>query len=405
MKTIELLSCLRSLDVKLWIEADRLRYSAPNGAMTPSLRTELVEHKTDILAVLRQAEAAVTYTAPSISPVSRDGQTPLSFAQQRLWVLDQLAPGNSFYNISQAIQVKGAFDITALDQTLNEIARRHEVLRTTFPAVDGHPIQIIAPDFTLALSVIDLQDLGEIGREAETRRLAAEESRQPFDLARGPLLRAALLWLGEDRHVVLFTLHHIISDGWSMGVLMREVGALYQAFADGRPSPLAQLPIQYADFAHWQRRWLRGETLERQLTYWKRQLADSPPLLALPTDRPRPAEQTFHGRVQHITLSRELSAALRELSRKEDVTLFMTLLAAFKTLLYRYTGQEDVVVGTTVANRNRAEIEGLIGFFVNTLALRTEFSGDSSFRELLGRVRETTLGAYAHQDLPFEMLV
>jgi amino acid adenylation domain-containing protein/non-ribosomal peptide synthase protein (TIGR01720 family) len=405
MKTIELLSRLRGLDVKLWVEADRLRYSAPDGVMTPSLRTELGEHKAEILAFLRQAEVAAPGVVPRISPGSRDGQSPLSFAQQRLWILDQLAPGASLYNISQAIQVEGALDITALEKTLNEIARRHEVLRATFPAVDGHPVQVVVPAFTLALPVIDLRELGESRGETEARRLASEEAKRPFDLARGPLLRGALLRLGEERHVVLFTLHHIISDGWSMGVLMREVGALYPAFANGRPAPLAEPPIQYADFARWQRQWLQGEILERQLSYWKRQLADIPPLLALPTDRPRQTVQTFDGRVQRIALSRELSAALRELSRKEEVTLFMTLLAAFKILLYRYTGQEDIVVGTVVANRNRAEIEGLIGFFVNTLALRDDLSGNPSFRELLGRVRETTLGAYAHQDLPFEKLV
>ncbi|MGE0127952.1 MAG: amino acid adenylation domain-containing protein [Blastocatellales bacterium] len=405
MKAVEVLSSLRSLDVKLWSEGAKLRYSAPDGVMTQALRAELAEHKTEILAFLRHADAAVNQAASAILPVPRNGEAPLSFAQQRLWFLDQLAPGNSLYNISQAIQVKGALDATALDRTLNEIVRRHEILRTTFAAADGKPIQIIAPAFRLSLPIVNLQELEETKREAEARRLAAVEAGRPFDLSRGPLLRATLLRLEPERHVVLFTLHHIISDGWSMGVLVREVGMLYEAFASRRPSPLPELPIQYADFAIWQRQWLGGEVLERQLAYWKKQLAGSPPMLALPTDRPRPAMQTFRGCVQSIALPAELSAAIKELSRQSDCTLFMILLAAFKALLHRYTGQEDILVGTVVANRNRAEIEPLIGFFVNTLALRADLSGDPSFRELLSRVRETTLGAYAHQDLPFEKLV
>jgi amino acid adenylation domain-containing protein/non-ribosomal peptide synthase protein (TIGR01720 family) len=295
--------------------------------------------------------------------------------------------------------------VAALEQTLNEIARRHEILRTTFGAVDGRPIQIIAPELILMLPIVDLQELPEAEQEAETRRLAAREARQSFDLARGPLWRVALLQLEQDHHVVLFTMHHIISDGWSMSVLIREVGALYQAFANSSPSPLTELPIQYADFAYWQRQWLQGEVLEQQLSYWKQQLADIPPILELPTDRPRPVVQTFHGRAQYVTLSKELSGALKELSQREGVTLFMTFLAAFKILLHRYTGRDDILVGTAVANRNRAEIEQLIGFFVNTLVLRTDLSGNPSFQELLGRVREITLGAYAHQDLPFEKLV
>ncbi|MCG3161078.1 MAG: Linear gramicidin synthase subunit D [Acidobacteria bacterium] len=405
METAEVLSSIRSLDVKLWSDGDRLRFSAPDGVMTQALRAELAQHKTEILAFLRRAEAAVNQAAHAILPVSRDGEAPLSFAQQRLWFLDQLSPGNSLYNISQAIQVKGALDSAALERTLNEIVRRHEILRTTFASIDGKPVQVITPDLRLALPVVDLGNLEEAEREIEARRLAAVEAAQPFDLSRGPLLRATLLRLEPERHVVLFTMSHIVSDGWSIGVLVREVGMLYDAFANGRPSPLPELPIQYADFAQWQRRWLRGEEMERRLAYWKKQLANSPPMLALPTDRPRPAVQTFRGRVQSISLTSELSAAIRELSRQTDCTLFMTLLAAFKTLLLRYTGQEDILVGTVVANRNRAEIEPLIGFFVNTLALRGDLSGDPSFRELLGRVREMTLGAYAHQDLPFEKLV
>jgi hypothetical protein len=363
----------------------------------------------DILTFLRRAEAAVKPAAPAILPVARSGEAPLSFAQQRLWVQDQLSPGSPLYNIAQAIQVKGALNVTALELTLNEIVRRHEILRTTFAApdvhVDGNPVQVIAATLRLALPIADLQEFRETERGAEIRRLAASEAGRPFDLSRGPLLRAALLRLGQEHHVVLFTLHHIVSDGWSMGVLAQEMGTLYEAFADSRPSPLPELPIQYADFAHWQRQSLQGETLETQLSYWKWRLGGAPTSLALPTDRPRPAVQTFRGAHQPLALSETLSESLKDLSRQKGVTLFMTLLAAFKTLLYRYTGQEDIVVGTPIAGRTHAELEGLIGFFVNTLVLRTDLSGDPSFVELLGRMRETVLGAFAHQDIPFEKLV
>jgi non-ribosomal peptide synthetase component F len=409
MKTIELLARLRGLDVKLWTEADRLRYSAPDGVITPALRAELAEHKTDILAFLRRAEAAVKPAAPAILPVSRNGEAPLSFAQQRLWVNEQLSPGSALYNISQAIQIKGALSVTALELSLNEIVRRHEILRTTFAAPDfhvgGNPVQVIAPTLRLALPIVDLQEFRESEREAETRRLVADEAGQPFDLSRGPLLRAALLRLGRERHVVLFTMHHILSDGWSMGVLAKEMGVLYEAFAAGRPSPLPELPIQYADFAYWQRQWLQGKALAAQLSYWRRHLSGAPAFQELPTDRLRPAVQTFRGANQPLALSEILTRSLKELSRREGVTLFMTLLAAFKALLYRCTGQEDIVISTPTAGRANVELEALIGFFINKLMLRTDLSGDPSFRELLGRVREMVLGAFANQDVPFEKLV
>ena len=341
---------------------------------------------------------------PPIVPVSRDGDLFLSFAQQRLWFLDQLVPGSIAYNISEAVRLTGPLNVVALEQSLTEILRRQEILRTTFGAIDGKPFQTISPAKPFILPVTDLQHFPETEREAEARRQATEEARQSFDLAKGPLFRAILLRLGEEDHVFLFIMHHVVSDGWSMGVFFRELAALYEAFSSGKPSPLAELPIQYADFAYWQRQWLQGEVLETQLSYWKEQL-QGVPVLQLPTDRPRPAVQTFHGASQSLVLPRSLAEALKRLSRQEGVTLFMTLLAAFKTLLCRYTGQEDIVVGTPMAGRNRVEIEPLIGFFINTLALRTDLSGDSSFRELRRRVREVTLGAYAHQDLPLEKLV
>ncbi len=343
--------------------------------------------------------------APPIVRVARDEGLPLSFAQQRLWFIDQLAPGNSAYNIPAAVRFKGPLNVVALEQSLNEIVKRHETLRTIFAMVDGGPVQVIAPTLTMTLPVVDLQDMSENEREVEVRRLAAEDARRPFDLARGPLLRITLLRLGEEEHVGFLTMHHIVSDGWSTGILIREMAVLYEAFSAGRFSPLPELPIQYADFADWQRHWLQGEVLETQLSYWKEQLLDAPSLLELPTDRTRPALQGFEGAHRSLLLPRTVVDALKALSRHEGVTLFMTLLAAFKILLHRYTSQNDLIVGTPIANRNHTEIEPLIGFFVNTLVLRTDLSGNPSFRQLLRRVREVCLAGYSHQDLPFEKLV
>ena len=343
--------------------------------------------------------------APPIRPVPRQGDLPLSFSQQRLWFLDQLEPGNPSYNMTDAVRLQGPLDSTALEHSLNEIIRRHEILRTTFVSVNGRPTQIIAPELELSLPVSDLANLPGDEQQAEIARLIGAEAQQPFDLARGPLLRARLLRLGKEDHIALLTVHHIIGDDWSSNVLTQEMAILYDAFSHGRPSPLPELPLQYADFAAWQRAWLQGDVLEVQLGYWKERLAGSPPLLELPTDRPRPAVQTFRGAYTTFALPVRLSEAIKNLSRKEGTTLFMTLLAAFQMLLYRYTGQEDILVGTPIANRTRAELEGLIGFFVNTLVMRTDFSGEPNCRELLKRVRETCLGAYAHQDVPFELVV
>jgi amino acid adenylation domain-containing protein len=352
-----------------------------------------------------QLRGAVGQVVPPILLVARDRDLPLSFAQQRLWFLDQLEPGSSFYHIPAGVRLRGTLDLAALEQSFREVIRRHESLRTRFRVVNRMPVQVIdeAPEFSLA--VLDLSTVAEADREAEARRVATEESQRPFDLSAGPLLRASVQKLGEQEHVLLCTMHHIISDGWSMGVLIRELTTLYEAYAKGEPSPLQELPIQYADYAHWQREWLQGEVLEQQLNYWKQQLAGVPAVLELPTDYPRPAVQTFRGAHQSLTLPVELTTELKALTQREGVTLFMTLLAAFQTLLWRYSGQEDIVVSTGIANRNRAETEPLIGFFVNTLVLRTDLAGEPAFTTLLRRVREVTLGAYAHQDVPFELLV
>jgi amino acid adenylation domain-containing protein len=333
------------------------------------------------------------------------GTAPLSFAQQRLWFLDQYEPDNILYNIAAAIRLKGALNVRALERSLNEILRRHEALRTTFSIVDDRPVQVINEVWDFSLPVIDLRESSPEEKEETAARFAAEEAREPFNLAEGPLLRIKLLRLAEDDQVLLLTMHHIISDGWSIKVLIREMGALYEAYMNGRDAALPELPIQYPDFAVWQREWLQGERLEEQLSYWRAQLAGAPPLLELPTDRPRPTFKTFHGANVTLSFSKSLSEEITQLGRREGTTLFMTLLSAFYVLLHRYTNQEDILVGTPIANRNRAETESLIGFFVNTLVLRARFSDAMTFRELLGQVRETALEAYTHQDLPFEKLV
>ena len=330
---------------------------------------------------------------------------PTSYAQQRLWFLQRLEPDNAAYNVPAVFRLRGPINVAALERSFQEIVRRHEVLRTTFALIDGEPKQIVAPSAPPQIQLINIRSLPEAEREKELVRSITHETNQSFHLDKGPLLRVLLMEIDEDEHVLLINMHHIVSDGWSMGVLHRELSELYRAFTQGKSSPLSELPIQYSDYAIWQREWLTGEELERQLSYWKKQLEGAPALLNVPTDRVRPAVQSFRGASQSITLSKELSEQLKGLSRKQGVTLFMTLLAAFQTLLYRYTGQEDIVVGSPIANRTRSEIEGLIGFFVNTLILRGRFGGNPTFREFLAETRRVALDAYEHQDLPFEKLV
>lgn len=332
------------------------------------------------------------------------GPFPLSFSQQRLWFLDQLIPENPQYNMPASIRLKVPINVSVLERSLNEIVKRHSILRTTFATVDDKPVQQVADSFSLNLSVKDLRTLPPDEREEEALRLATEEALCPFNLSTGPLLRAGLLQLDTHEHVFLLIMHHIISDGWSMNIFWQELTAVYTAYQAGRPSPLPALPIQYADYATWQRQWLQGDVLELQLNHWKHKLTDLEEL-QLPTDKPRPAVQSFRGNRIPLALSRSLTDELKALSRRQGVTLFMTLLAAFKALLHRYTGQVDLVIGTPTAGRNHAELEGLIGFFVNSLVLRSDLSGDPTFHDLLQRIREVTTGAYAHQDLPFERLV
>jgi len=329
---------------------------------------------------------------------------PLSYAQQRLWFLDQLMPGNAFFNLTSAYQMKDQVEIKILEASLNEVVRRHESLRTSFRVVDGEPVQVVTPTVEIRVGYRDLRLLPKSDRQAEALRLGSMESAHPFDLSTGPLLRTILLQLDTDEYVLLLTMHHMISDGWSMGVFWNELSVIWDAFAVNAPSPLPPLPIQYGDFAVWERRWLQGKVLDEHLTYWKKQLADLP-MLQLQTDYVRPPLQNFRGATHKTTVPRLLADSIKSLAQAENVTLFMLMMAAFQALMARYTGQEDIVVGTYTAGRARGECEKLIGFFINTLVFRTDLSGNPTFRELLHRVRATAIQAYEHQDLPFARLV
>ncbi|MDF5728544.1 MAG: amino acid adenylation domain-containing protein [Rhizonema sp. PD38] len=347
----------------------------------------------------------IELSAPPILKRVENAEIPLSFAQQRLWFLDQLESNSGLYNIPIGLRLVGTLNIAALEQSLEELIDRHEALRTNFVTVDGKPLQIIQTVTNWTVTVVDLQHLPLTEQKTAAQKLLEQQSIEPFDLADDALIRAILIVLSPTEQWLLVCMHHVVCDGWSIGVFVQELEALYNAYLEGKPSPLLPLPIQYADFALWQRQWLVGEVLQNQLSYWEKQLANAPTILPLPTDRPRPAVQTFNGSYHVFTLSVELTQRLLQLSQKLGCTLFMTLLAAYNILLYRYTGQEDILVGTPIAYRDHTEIERLIGFFVNTLVMRTEISGDRSFNELLSRIREMALSAYAHQDLPFEMLV
>lgn len=406
MNTLEeFLSELRQLNIQLWVEGENLRYSAPQGVLTTSLRAQLTARKPELLKFLQQAKATTFTSLTQIQPISRQQELPMSFAQQRLWFLEQLEGASPTYNIPVNLRLRGHLHIALLEKSLMAMIQRHEVLRTTFTVNNGTPCQEIAPHLIVPLQVINLQFLSAAEQSVEWQRLAQEEAERIFDLAKGPLVRFTLLQLASTDFVFLLAIHHIIADGWSIGIFSQELFNLYEALATGTPSPLPPLPIQYADFAYWQRQWLQGEVLETHLNYWQQQLTGAPPLLALPTDQPRPSIQTFNSASHSLVLLQPLTTALRQLSQLAGSTLFMTLLATFKLLLHRHTGQTDIIVGTPIAGRNRAEIEGLIGFFVNTLVLRTDLSGSPSFRTLLTRVREVALGAYAHEDLPFEKLI
>ena len=342
---------------------------------------------------------------PSIEPINRQEKLLLSFAQQRLWFLDQLEENSATYNIATAFELRGALDVRALEKAIQTLIQRHQTLRTCFHKEGGTPIQVIVTEVNFNLVIHDLQTHSENQQAAEVKQLVKEEAQKPFDLSLAPLIRVSLLRLRSNVYVLMLTMHHIISDGWSMGILKQELSILYQAYDQGKANPLAELPIQYVDFSHWQRQWLEGHVLQRQLKYWKQQLADAPPILELSADHPRPSMQSYQGGIVHFNLSPHLTRKLKNLSHQADSTLYMTLLAGFATILYRYTNQEDIVIGSPIANRRRSEVESIIGFFVNTLALRIKLKDSLSFFQLIIAVRQISLDAYAHQDLPFEKLV
>ncbi|HEX8116883.1 MAG TPA: condensation domain-containing protein, partial [Pyrinomonadaceae bacterium] len=401
----EFVSHMRSLDVKLWAEDGRLRYSAPQGVLTEELLGQLAARKQEVIAFLRSSEQSPGTNGQPLAPAPRDGELPLSFAQERLWLFDQLGLNRSVYNITVGYRVEGRLDVSALRRCLEEIVRRHEALRTVFDSQGGRAVQVILPELRPSFAEVDLSADPEGRGGARFRQLAAAEAERPFDLTRGPLLRATLVRTGGQEHVLLLTMHHIVSDGWSMGIFERELVTLYECYSTGKPSPLKELPVQYADFAVWERRRLAVGQLEGQLSYWKERLGGDLPVLDLPTDHTRPAVQLFEGANYSFDIPKSLTEDLKSLGREQGATLFMTLLAGWQALLSRYSNQQDICVGTPIAGRTRVETEGLIGFFVNTLVLRTDLSGEPSFRELLGRVREVCLGAFAHQDVPFEKLV
>jgi amino acid adenylation domain-containing protein len=407
MNIEQFLAELHGLGVSLWLDGERLRYKAPEGVLSEDLRAAMARRKSEILEFMRRVAVDAGTTQP-IHPAPRDSRLPLSFAQQRLWFLDQQG-SHAAYNMPMVLQLRGRLDVQALERSLNALVSRHESLRTTIAEADGEPWQRIHPYREIALTVTDLRTLDLSDQEREWQRLAEAEAMRRFDLERDLMVRASLHRLAdqgeEECHVLLLTLHHIASDGWSMGVFVREWIERYGAFTAGQPAPLPPLALQYADFAVWQRKQLQGEALAVQLSYWKARLAGAPVVLAMPTDRPRPAQSTFQGGERRFLLPADLVAELTALGRSVGATLFMTLLAAFQVLLGRYSGQEDVLVGAPIANRTQPELEAIIGFFVNTLVLRADLSGNPSFLDLLAEVRKTTEDAYANQDVPFERLV
>ena len=402
--TAKFIAELDRLGIQLAVDGNQLQYDAAPGALTPGIIDELRSRKPQILQILTENNCALESNTKPILPVPRNNDLPLSFAQQRLWFMHQLVPDNTSYNVPTTLELIGVLDQSALQWSLDQIVARHESFRTTVESRDGKPVQVIASAISIDLPLIDLTDFPQEKRDKEAQRKAAEVVQLPFDISKGPLIRACLLRLDETKHILVLPIHHIIFDGWSMTVFVGELAEFYDACCSNRQPSLQPLPIQYADFANWQRDWLCGNVLERQLAYWKNQLVDAP-RLELPTDYERPAVPSFRGARKQQRLSKTLSDQVQRFCQLERVTLFMTMMAAFKTLLHRYTRQEDLVVATAVANRNRAETEGLIGFFVNTLVIRTDASGDPTFRELVHRVQELAISAYCNQDLPFEKLV
>ena len=403
MTTLQFLNELRKKGIRVWLDGEKLRFRATEELMTHELRGELAERKAEIIQFLERFKDDPRADMPPIKLARRDRTLPLSFSQEQLWFLDQLDPGVPAYSIYDATEIKQPINVEVLQRALTEIVRRHEILRTTFESVAGVPVQVIALPSTFQMPVIDLTGLTEMDRKMAIERLKSEEAERPFDLGKGPLLRVKLVRLRHDHYLWLLTIHHIITDDWSKKLFDQELDTIYMAFCRGLPSPLPELPIQYADFAVWQREWLRGNVLESYVDYWAEQLKGDLPMLELPTDRPRC--QSLRGTTGQFSFSAELSQAVKSLSDREGVTPFMTLVSAYSALLSRYTGQDEVLIGSSISDRNQVETEKLIGFFLNTLALRIRLTGNPTFRELLQRTREVCIGAHAYQEVPYEALL
>lgn len=404
MTVVELISRLGAAGIKLWLEDDQLKFKAPKGALTPELKDALVAAKVQVIDFLRQTRRA-SASDDKIPVADRSGLLPLSFAQQRMWFVEQLAPGNSTFHIPSALYLRGILDRDALRQAFEAILERHEALRTVYETVDDEPRQRINPSAPLLIPFVDLSALSPDEQRREAKRLAEQAIRTPFNLNTGPLLRAQLFKLDDHLHGLVVVMHHIASDGWSMDVFIREMAILYASFRQGNPSPLPPLDIQYGDFSAWQREWLKGDTLDKQLNYWRGALANCPEQLALPFDRMRPALQTANGAALPLTVPREVAERLRQLARQLDVTPYILLFSAYQVLLSRWSGQQDLCVGMPVAGRTRGELEALIGFFVNTLVIRGRLEDNPTFADFVAQTREQVLSAQAHQDLPFEAIV
>ncbi|HEX4937693.1 MAG TPA: condensation domain-containing protein, partial [Candidatus Kapabacteria bacterium] len=405
MTVFELISRLGAAGIKLWVEEGQLKFKAPKGALTPELKDALVARKQDVIDFISGTRISGGDDADRIPAVDRSKPLPLSHAQNRLWFIEQLAPGNSTFHIPAPLFLTGILDQSALEKAFLKLLQRHEALRTVFRVVDDEPVQIVQQVERFVVPMDDLTTLPSHERDAEARRRIEREIRTPFNLEQGPLLRAHLYKLDDNRYGLLVVMHHIVTDGWSMTIFVREIAALYAAERMGMNSPLPPLDIQYGDFAQWQRHWLQGEMLERQLGYWRTQLAGAPEQLMLPFDRPRPPMQTSNGAVLDVRLDDALTAQIKKVARQFDTTPYVILLAAYKIVLARWARQKDLCVGMPVAGRTRPEVEGLIGFFVNTLVIRTRQDGKPSFGQFVAQVKEQVLGAQSHQDVPFEAIV
>lgn len=405
MSAVKILSHLRTLGIELKADGDNLVCNAPKGALTQELQAELIAQKSEIISILQNTGAVAANEELPVHYSGQNGPPPLSFAQERLWYLDQLEPDSATYNLPSAVAIDGELDVDLLRTAINEIVKRYDILRTRFGTNDGSPVQIVEPRLEIELPIVDLSDLPPQDREKELQLFLRKTARMPFDLENGPLLRVSCLKMGRDRHVLSLMTHHSIFDGSSFGLFLAELSEIYDAFLDGNDSPLEDVKAQYASYATWQREHLAGRELGNLLEYWRDKLNGQLPVLAIPTDHPRPPVQSYRGSTETSELPIELTNSLTKIGREEGATLFMVLFAAFNVLLQRYTGQDDFIVGTPMNGRNRPEFEKAIGFFVNTLALRTDVSGEPTFRELLQRVKRSCLDAYAHQELPFERLV